>query len=86
LQGLDALAIKSLQHTATHCNTLQHTASHCNSLIKSQMFTLTYNQSIIHQACACSRSENKKIVNLHVDMQIRASTHTILIVFDVGVY
>ena len=23
---------KSLQHTATHCNTLQHTATHCNTL------------------------------------------------------
>jgi len=23
---------KSIQHTATHCNTLQHTATHCNTL------------------------------------------------------
>jgi len=27
-----ALDFKSLQHTATHCNTLQHTATHCNTL------------------------------------------------------
>jgi len=25
-------SFRSLQHTATHCNTLQHTATHCNTL------------------------------------------------------
>jgi len=86
-QVLDALAIKLLQHTATH---MQHTASHCNSLIKSKMLTLAHIQNIIHQKhSSCSRLltiRQQKFMKLHVDAQICARMHTILIVFGFGVY
>jgi len=39
---------KSLQHTATHCNTLQHTATHCNTLQHTATHCNTLQHTTIH--------------------------------------
>ena len=42
--------IRTLQHTATHCNTLQHTATHCNTL----QHTATHCNTLQHTAIHCN--------------------------------
>jgi len=51
---LCALAPRSLQHTATYCNTMQHKASHCITM----QHTVTHCNSLQHTAAHCSTLQN----------------------------
>ena len=48
--GLNSAGKRSLQYTATHCNTLQHTATHCTTL----HHTATHCNTLHHTAPHCT--------------------------------
>ena len=47
---------RTLQHTATHCNTLQHTATHCNTL----QHTATHYNTLQHTTTHCNTLQHSK--------------------------
>ena len=67
-----SIQMRSLQHTATHCDTLQHTATHCNTLQHTHMRNAQFHKTLTHT----NTEHSDAIAATHCNTLQHTATHT----------